>query len=272
LITAGSVIAYRLAPRPPPVVAPCSAPAARQQDPCKLATGQHSADYGETAALDLVDGSEIDLNANSQVTLDLDDHHRRIRLDRGEALFRVNKEHSTPFDVQVGTTTVRAVGTIFSIENKGTDRAETVVQEGKVLIFTNRHKPFLVMARQIAEVDGGRIQLRPPAQSNVDGRLSWTAGLVSFDGEPLEEAAEKFNRYNRRKLIVDPQIAQQPVAGLFRSTSPGEFADALEMLNIEHWVSRDSKTNEEVIYLRPKKSQRTAQEDIGDRNDFATDP
>lgn len=274
LITAAIVaIIYPSGRQARPVDTPCDTSVAHQQDACKLATGQHSTDYGQTAALDLVDGSEVDLNANSKVTLELNDHHRHIRLDRGEALFKVNKEHNTPFDVQVGAITVRAVGTVFSVESKGTDSVEAVVQEGKVLIFTASQEPFLVKARQIAEVDGGRVELRPPSQSNVDGRLSWTAGLVSFDGETLEEAAEKFNRYNRRKLVVDPQIAQQPVAGLFRSTSPGEFADALDqLLHIEHRVSWDAQANTEVIYLRPKKSHRTAPEGTGDRNDFATHP
>jgi ferric-dicitrate binding protein FerR (iron transport regulator) len=240
----------------PAAVSPCEG-TTDYHNVCKLSRGQHSADYGQTAALNLVDGSEITLDANSQVTLDLTDDHRRVQLDRGEALFKVSKDDTAPFDVQVGSTTVRAVGTIFSVENKGDDTAETVVQKGKVLVRTPQHEEaFPVKAGEVAEVDAGEVRLRAPSQSKVDARLSWTAGLLSYDGETLSEVAAKFNRYNRDKFIVDAEIAGRPIAGLFSSSSPRAFADALEqMLSIHHSISHDPESGAEIIHLSVKKPQ-----------------
>lgn len=221
---------------------------------CSLSRGQHATDYGQPATLDLVDGSRIDLDSNSQVILDLAGNHRMVRLDRGEALFHVAKDRAAPFEVSIGSVTVRSLGTTFSVEKEGPDTAQTVVLEGKVAILREHEKPFLVEEGQVAEIRDGRVQYCKPTPSKVDARLSWTAGLLSFNGETLAQAAQKFNRYNRRKLQVDTQIAAVPIGGLFPSSNPDGFANAIgRMLGVEHIFWRNPKTGEEVIFLRGKK-------------------
>ena len=126
----------------------------------KLSNGQYSAQYGTVRNLDLVDDSLITLNGGSQVTLDLQTDHRRVTLDRGEAMFRVEKDTSRPFDVKVGSATVRSVGTVFSVRKDTADAAETVVEEGKVLVMGSQSAPFPVDAGQTARLaavaaDGG---------------------------------------------------------------------------------------------------------------------
>jgi len=223
-------------------------------DTCGLATGQEASDYGHIRSLSLVDGSEITLDANSQVTLDVTDDHRKVHLDRGEALFRVNKERSVPFEVHVGSTTLTAVGTVFSVEKTGPDWSQTVVEEGEILVSTNPRTSYQVKARQAAEVKDGEFHLRAASQSNVDARLAWTSGLLSLDGEPLKEAALRMNRYNRQKIEVDAALANRPVWGLFSAHDPGAFAAALDqMLDIRHSITKDPVSGVETIHLIPKK-------------------
>ncbi len=60
-------------------------------------------------------------------------------------------------------------------------------------------------------------------------KLSWTAGRLSFQGEPLSEAVAEFNRYNRRHLVVaDPSIVEISFGGNFRATDPESFVETLE--------------------------------------------
>jgi len=66
---------------------------------------------GEQAAVALPDGSSFDLNTNSRVEVDYSQRTRVIRLDRGEAYFKVAHDTHRPFWVHAGDRWVRAVGT-----------------------------------------------------------------------------------------------------------------------------------------------------------------
>ncbi len=99
----------------------------QHQTGCRLSRGSFSNDSGDSSTLELVDGSEIVLHGNTQVTLDMSPLHRHIRLDRGTALFKVHKDSAAVFGVHVGDATVTAVGTIFSVGNKGQNGARVAV-------------------------------------------------------------------------------------------------------------------------------------------------
>jgi transmembrane sensor len=232
---------------------------------CRLSHGQHAAGYGESATLDLVDGTVISLDSNSQVTLDVTEEHRAVRLDRGEALFHVTQEHAAPFLVSVGDTIVTSLGTTFSVEREGPDILQTVVVEGRVVVQRPHQQPVLLEAGQVAEVRDGHVRLCEPTPSKLDTRLFWTAGLMSFNNEPLSQVAQRFNRYNQRKLKVDGDIADLPIGGMFASNNPEGFAKALQrMAGIEHIIKRDPKTGEETIYLHGK-SPSDPSDNTGDR-------
>jgi ferric-dicitrate binding protein FerR (iron transport regulator) len=126
-----------------------------------------------------------------------------------------------------------------------------VVVEGKVLISHDHQTTVLLESGQVAEVRNGRVHFCESTPV-VDRRIFWTAGLLSFSGETLTQVAQKFNRYDKRKLKIDPSIANVPIGGLFPSHNPEGFADALQRLGIDHTNLRDSKTGEETILLRGK--------------------
>ncbi len=63
----------------------------------------------------LNDGSVVNLNTNSLMRVQLTPELRHVVLERGEALFKVTHDKKRPFDVDAGSTTVRAVGTEFSV-------------------------------------------------------------------------------------------------------------------------------------------------------------
>jgi transmembrane sensor len=217
----------------------------------KLSNGEYSAEYGTVRSLDLVDNSLITLNGGSQITLDVRPDHRFVTLNRGEALFRVQHDSSHPFEVKVGSWTVQAVGTVFSVRKSSPEVAETVVQEGSVVVRGGKVPAYPVSAGQTARIENGGVQLESPEASKVDARLSWTAGLLSFNGEHLSEVVKDFNRSNRRKLAVDATAADQPIGGLYPSNSPDGFANAIELtLGIQHSLVRNSDGTETLLLSR----------------------
>src|SRR5580700_10538126 len=86
---------------------------------------------GEQAAVALPDGSSFDLNTNSRVEVDYSERTRVIRLERGEAYFKVAHDTHRPFWVHAGDRWVRAVGTAFNVYLRPAG-VEVTVSEGTV--------------------------------------------------------------------------------------------------------------------------------------------
>jgi ferric-dicitrate binding protein FerR (iron transport regulator) len=131
---------------------------------------------------------------------------------------------------------------------------------------------FAVGLHRLADEGSLQVRLCDPVPSKEDARHCWMTGFLSFNGETLAQVAQQFNRYNHRKLFPDADITQVPIAGLYPSTDPDGFADALQgMLGIEHTLSRDPKTGEETIHLHRNKPHNPSS-NTGDRDPPDTPP
>jgi transmembrane sensor len=192
-------------------------------------TQTFSTHIGEFEQVTLQDGSKIALNTNTEVRVRYSAHYRHIDLTRGEALFEVAKNKEKPFDVEAGSTTVRAVGTAFSVrlhEAGANERVDVVVSEGRIAINPPSKQTFA--AGSVATVRNGRVEATVLEEGDITGKLAWTTGRVMFQGERLSDVVEELNRYNVRQLqITDPDIADLRIGGTFQATDPDGFARAL---------------------------------------------
>jgi transmembrane sensor len=64
-----------------------------------------------------------------------------------------------------------------------------------------------------------------PAES-----LAWRQGEIILDGMTFGDAAAEFNRYNRRQLSVDTQLAERRIVGWFRTDDLDGFARAAAIM------------------------------------------
>ncbi|MFD2137089.1 hypothetical protein ACFSLT_21640 [Novosphingobium resinovorum] len=65
--------------------------------------------------------------------------------------------------------------------------------------------------------------------SSVDRALAWRGGMIDLNGRTLYDAADEFNRYNQRQIIIaDPRVAREEFDGLFRVNDPEGFAEAVK--------------------------------------------
>jgi transmembrane sensor len=190
----------------------------------------YSTDVGEFHRISLQDGSTIALNTDSQVRVRYSVMGREVELARGEALFEVAKDTSRPFDVKASNTTVRAVGTAFSVrlqEEGRADRVDVLVSEGRVAI--NPPSQQTLPAGSVATVRNGRVQTTTLSSDDISSRLMWTTGRLVFQGQKLDEVVAEINRYNKRKLLVtDTDISGLRIGGTFQATDPEGFARALD--------------------------------------------
>lgn len=87
---------------------------------------------GELRRIRLEDGSVMALNSQTAVEVMMGRDFRRLNLIEGEAWFQVAKDASRPFTVEGDGSSVRAVGTAFSVRRRPGGGADVVVTEGVV--------------------------------------------------------------------------------------------------------------------------------------------
>jgi transmembrane sensor len=201
------------------------------KDP-SLSTG-----YAEQKTVELSDGTEVTLNANSRVGVDYTDRVRQVTLDRGEALFNVTKHQSRPFVVIIGSRKVIALGTSFEVRREDTAEHSFTVTliEGRVAIEPLAG-PDLLPAAPVDAIllnSGQRLRFAANSPDSVDSPAidkvtAWRHGQLIFEDTSIREAAKEFNRYGKRRLTIDASVSENlRVGGVFRIGDPDSFARAM---------------------------------------------
>jgi transmembrane sensor len=197
-----------------------------------LSEESYRTQIGEMRVIPLGDGSVVTLNTNSEIVVRFSPSQRYIELRRGEALFDVAKNKERPFIVQSGATQVRAVGTSFSVKALPDQPVQVLVREGIVEV----KRPGVPVAPVVLVAMNSRaiapreapIVAQAVETAEVGRELAWRVGRIAFHGETLAEAAAQFARYSDVRIqIDDPDIANEKVVGLFVSTDPIGFANAV---------------------------------------------
>jgi transmembrane sensor len=193
---------------------------------------------GEQKTVDLADGSQITLDANSRVVIHYDDHMRQVILTRGEAFFSVAKHQSRPFVVAAGSRKIIAMGTSFEVRRESSEDSAFAVTliEGRVAIepigWPNMLPPVSGAGITLL-TSGQRLRFsaeatQPVDQPPLDRVTAWRRGQLIFEDASLREAAQEFNRYGKRKLRIEGVAAQSfRVGGVFKIGDVETFARAM---------------------------------------------
>jgi transmembrane sensor len=191
--------------------------------PVSYATGS-----GERRMIDLRDGSVITLAAESRVQVLYSSERRLVRLERGEALFKVAHNAARPFVVHAAGGQVVDVGTTFDVKLDQKSSAKVTVVEGVVRIVVASKQPdaeqrITQVARKGEQVSFGVTPGRQAmigyigdsAKANADLVTAWTRGVLYFHGEPLSEVVATANRYTDEKIMLaSPAEGSIPVYGM----------------------------------------------------------
>lgn len=204
----------------------------------------------QRADVTLGDGSVVTLDFGTTIEARLEKSRRNITLLAGHALFRVAKDHSRPFIVKAGDRTITALGTVFDVSVSPREVRVTLA-EGKVAVRSLRSgrgaTPQILKPNQqfVAPAGAGVPQLRI-----VDTRreLSWSDSLF-FEDEPLGEAIKQVNLLEQTQIVVDPEVRDLRINGMFHTGNTAGFVAALEMaLPV---TAKDDGNGRIVVYRRP---------------------
>lgn len=204
--------------------------------------GPEQSGYATTVAqqtmVRLEDGSAVTLGGHTRLSVQFDDHERRVILEQGEAYFDVAKDASRPFTVQIADSRVRAVGTAFNI-NRRSDAVTVSVVEGVVDVTRSADKPSAARDTRprSARLQKGQqlVYDRSGALWDTRDRVSlervtaWREGRLAFVNERLDLVVQDVNRYSERKLVIgDGDLAELRFTGTVFSSEVNDWLEGLE--------------------------------------------
>ena len=226
---------------------------------------------GEYSRVMLADGTELVLNTSTLVRINYTAKHRVLMLEHGELHIRVAKDPARPLSVIVAGNIVQAVGTEFNLEIKDDQKIELVVTEGTVRVGVHNPVPDTAVkndagkaepvasppalpASAVTLVAGEELILGMPEEeitdvslADIEVKLSWQNGNLTFRGETLEEAVKEVERYTSVEFVfLDEDLKKVRIAGLFKTGDVNGLLAALrENFDIDY-----QRVDEKRVLLR----------------------
>ena len=171
---------------------------------------------GEHRTVRLADGSTIDLNAGSTLSVSLGAHERRVTMAEGEAVFEVAHDAARPFTIAVGDRTVRVVGTRFDVRRRG-GKLSVAVERGLVEVAPAEGaagRGFrLHPGQRLDHVEGAPdVRLSAVDPTQIAG---WKAGRLIYRDAPLADVVADLNQQFAKPItLADPALGAIPVSGV----------------------------------------------------------
>jgi ferric-dicitrate binding protein FerR (iron transport regulator) len=208
-----------------------------------------STDNGQRANLTLADGTEVMLNADSELKLPTKfaSDVREVHLD-GEAYFKVSENEEKPFVVYSKGSKVRVLGTAFSVRAYPEDRqVQVVVEEGRVSFGKEKE-----VEDQMAILSRNELGTFVPSTSTVSTRkvkdielyISWTEGYLKFQETRLDDVATALERrYDVEVVFEDPAFKELLLTAYLKSRSLRNVLDVITTsLEIEYQLDENKLT------------------------------
>lgn len=171
---------------------------------------------GEHRTVTLADGTKVDLNAGTRMTVTLARHERRVSMPEGEAVFDVASDHSRPFLIAAGDRTVRVVGTRFDVRRREGQLSVTVdrgVVEVRPSEDARGHAFRLHPGQRLDHIEGAadaRVRAVEPADV-----YAWRTGRLIYRDQPLGDVVADLNQqYARQITLDDPALAATRFSGV----------------------------------------------------------
>ena len=192
----------------------------------------------------LEDGSLVELNQGTRISVEFTADERRIRQHAGEAHFTVAKDADRPFLVYAGNSVIRAVGTAFNVDLRD-DSLEVLVTEGRVQLLDVYQEetspsdpepdPVIVELNEgerslvPVELDGATPEPELVSTVDIEKRLEWKSPLIPFSEQPLSKVVAEFNRYNEVQLVLDDEVlGTRTITATLRMNNMEGFVHLLE--------------------------------------------
>lgn len=189
----------------------------------------HVTGVGEQQVLQLADGSSVQMNGSTALSVEFTNAERRLRLFGGQAMFTVERDAARPFIVETDYGIARAVGTIFDVDIRPQESVVTVL-EGLVDVATNNApgEPVRAAVNQRVRYHSAGV---PSAPEMVDSDVAtaWRRGKLIFNRRPLGDVIAELARHRPGHIVVlNDQVRTLEVTGVFDLVDPEAVLQTIE--------------------------------------------
>ena len=213
---------------------------------------------GSKSKIQLPDGTEVWLNADSKITYNenFQGDIREVHLS-GEAFFDVVRDETRPFVIHTNVIDVKVLGTAFNVRSYADEKnTETSLIRGsvEVTLRSNPEQKYTLKPNDKLTVDNNMAKALTPdaipdkkinennqVALSILGKVKfnenessasetlWVKNKLAFDKEPMEEIALKIERWYDVKVIIDERIKKEDFTGTFEGESLQQVMQALQL-------------------------------------------
>lgn len=188
---------------------------------------------GQRGSFTLSDGTRVELNANTSITVDNGRSERRVHLSNGEAFFVVSKDKSRPFTVDTPAGTVRVTGTIFNVLTESASQLDVTVVEGSVQVRPDdaagalSANPTVLGLGDVLSAENGVVTVAAKSATDIDDDLAWRQGQIVCKAMPLSTALARFSHFYGRTMTATAGAGAKTLGGRYDLANLDEFLDYL---------------------------------------------
>lgn len=214
--------------------------------------------FGSKSKVQLPDGTQVWLNADSRLTYgkDFGNKTREVTLS-GEAFFDVQKDADHPFLIHTGSLDIKVLGTAFNVrsyQDEGSSEATLIRGAIEVTLNNSPERKILlkpnerIVVRNKPEADSaqGTVYRMDKVDTRDNGNASletvWKKNSLSFKNETLEEVAGRIGHWFNVKVdIEDEELKTVTYSCDFKDESLKEVMEALHLTGkFQYRISGDS--------------------------------
>lgn len=209
-------------------------------DPTEDFNQTYQSAWGQIRHIALPDGSQIDLDSDSQIQVQITANTRQVTLAKGQAMFDVAHDPKKPFQIHNSQSLVTVLGTQFSVRDLD-NTVQVAVQSGTVKVQTMQQQHIrtdaahhtLLTAGQSVQITQYELSAIKPISTRFVG--SWRQGRLIFENTPLKQVLKEFARYNKLDWqLTDASLSELELTGSFEITNLQQFEQLLpQVLPVE---------------------------------------
>ena len=198
---------------------------------------------GQRQTIALADGSSLQLNTDTRITVQLSAHARKLVLDRGEVALKVTHDASRPLTLTAGETQITDLGTEFNVRRDDDGGVAVAVREGEVQ-FADAGAPATTLQRgDVARHQAGSIGM-VVSHDDPDEAFAWQNAHAIYRDQPLAVVARDLNRYFDKPIVVDDQAGKLRLSAILTLDS-----EPLVVRRLQDFLPVQAKATDSGIYL-----------------------
>ena len=188
---------------------------------------QLATNYGQVKKIELPDGTEVVLNANSHITWEQTGRRQNREVwVKGEAFFHVKKTlHQDKFIVHTNAFDIEVTGTSFNVVSED-GKSSVILKEGSVKIHRPGEPEISMKPGDFVEFANNQIEKKKVVK---DDYLAWTQNKLVFDNTKLSDVANIIkDHYGIDVKLEEMEPEEKIITGIMPNDNLDVLLEALE--------------------------------------------